>query len=193
MSDSTPSPTPDVATWLMIIDMQRIFGEPVSEWVTPGYASATAGIQRLLGAFESRVCLTRFLAPEQPTGVWIDYYEKWPFALDPVNAPLYELSEEFRSIAATTVDRTTFGKWDTETDRELGHPAEIVLGGVTTDCCVLSTALAAADAGVHVTVAADACAGVTKEDHQRALDAMALYRPLIDIAEVDSILASLAK
>jgi nicotinamidase-related amidase len=193
MSDSTPSPTPDVATWLMIIDMQRIFGEPVSEWVTPGYASATAGIQRLLGAFESRVCLTRFLAPEQPTGVWIDYYEKWPFALDPVNAPLYELSEEFRSIAATTVDRTTFGKWDTETDRELGHPTEIVLGGVTTDCCVLSTALAAADAGVHVTVAADACAGVTKEDHQRALDAMALYRPLIDIAEVDSILASLAK
>jgi nicotinamidase-related amidase len=193
MSDSTPSPTPDVATWLMIIDMQRIFGEPVSEWVTPGYASATAGIQRLLGAFESRVCLTRFLAPEQPTGVWIDYYEKWPFALDPVNAPLYELSEEFRSIAATTVDRTTFGKWDAETDRELGHPAEIVLGGVTTDCCVLSTALAAADAGVHVTVAADACAGLTKEDHQRALDAMALYRPLIDIAEVDSILASLAK
>jgi len=193
MSDSTPSPTPDVATWLMIIDMQRIFGEPVSEWVTPGYASATAGIQRLLGAFESRVCLTRFLAPEQPTGVWIDYYEKWPFALDPVNAPLYELSEEFRSLAATTVDRTTFGKWDAETDRALGHPAEIVLGGVTTDCCVLSTALAAADAGVHVTVAADACAGVTKEDHQRALDAMALYRPLIDIAEVDSILASLAK
>ena len=193
MSDSTPSPTPDVATWLMIIDMQRIFGEPVSEWVTPGYASATAGIQRLLGAFESRVCLTRFLAPEQPTGVWIDYYEKWPFALDPVNAPLYELSEEFRFIAATTVDRTTFGKWDAETDRALGHPAEIVLGGVTTDCCVLSTALAAADAGVHVTVAADACAGATKEDHQRALDAMALYRPLIDIAEVDSILASLAK
>jgi nicotinamidase-related amidase len=193
MSDRMPSPTPDMATWLMIIDMQRIFGEPVSEWVTPDYASASAGIQRLLGAFESRVCLTRFLAPEQPTGIWIDYYEKWPFALDPVNAPLYELSEEFRSIAATTVDRTTFGKWDAETDRELGHPAEIVLGGVTTDCCVLSTALAAADAGVHVTVAADACAGVTKEDHQRALDAMALYRPLIDIAEVDSILASLAK
>jgi nicotinamidase-related amidase len=67
-----------------------------------------------------------------------------------------------------------------------------VLAGVTTDCCVLSTALAAADAGVHVIVAADACAGVTEVDHQRALDAMALYSPLIDIAEVDSILASRA-
>jgi nicotinamidase-related amidase len=190
---SEPPPTGDVATWLMIIDMQRIFGEPISEWVTPGYASASAGIQRLMEAFESRVCFTRFLAPEQPTGVWIDYYEMWPFALDPANASLYELSEEFRSIPATTVDRTTFGKWDAETDRELGHPAELVLTGVTTDCCVLSTALAAADAGVHVIVAADACAGVTGEDHQRALDTMALYRPLIDIAEVDSILASRAR
>ena len=76
----------------MIIDMQRIFGEPSSDWATPGYASASAGIQRLLGAFESRVCLTRFLPPEQPPGAWITYYEKWPFALDPVNAPLYELS-----------------------------------------------------------------------------------------------------
>jgi nicotinamidase-related amidase len=193
MSDSVRSPTRDVATWLMNIDMQRIFGEPVSEWVTPEYASASAGIQRLLGAFESRVCFTRFVAPEQPTGVWIDYYKKWPFALDPANAPLYELTEEFRSIPATTVDRTTFGKWDAETDRELGHPAEIVLAGVTTDCCVISTALAAADAGVHVIVAADACAGVTGNDHQRALDIMALYTPLIDIAEVDSILASQAR
>jgi nicotinamidase-related amidase len=179
--------------WLMIIDMQRIFGEPSSEWATPGYGAAAAGIQRLLGGFDSRVCFTRFLPPDPPTGVWITYYEKWPFALDPVNAPLYQLSEEFVSIPTTTVDRTTFGKWDAETDRLLGHPQELVLAGVTTDCCVLSTALPACDAGVHVTVVADACAGVTGQDHQRALDAMELYSPMIDVADVDSVLASLAK
>jgi nicotinamidase-related amidase len=194
MTGNMPSPSRDAAErWLMIIDMQRIFGEPISEWATPDYASAAAGIRRLLGAFESRVCFTRFLPPEQPTGVWIAYYEQWPFALDPRNAPLYELSDEFASIAATTVDRTTFGKWDAETDRALGHPGEIVLAGVTTDCCVLSTALAAADAGVHVMVAADACVGVTEADHKRALDTMALYSPLIDIAEVDTILGSRAR
>jgi nicotinamidase-related amidase len=176
--------------WLMIIDMQRIFAEPPSEWATPGYPAASAGVQRLLGGFESRICFTRFLPPEQPTGIWIAYYEKWPFALDPVNAPLYELSEEFVSVPATIIDRSTFGKWDAETDKVLGHPNEIVLAGVTTDCCVLSTALAAADAGVHVTVAADACAGVTVADHQRALDVMALYSPMIDVAEVDAVLAS---
>jgi len=177
----------------MIIDMQRIFSEPSSEWATPGYAAASAGIQRLLGRFESRVCITRFLAPDPPTGAWITYYEKWPFALDPVNAPLYELSDEFISVPATMVDRTTFGKWDAETDRLLEHPQEIVLAGVTTDCCVLSTALPACDAGVHVTVVADACAGVTQNDHQRALDAMTLYSPMIDVADVDTVLVSLVK
>jgi nicotinamidase-related amidase len=179
-------------TWLMIIDMQRIFGEPSSEWATPGYAAVSAEIQRLLGTFESRICFTRFLPPDPPTGVWITYYEKWPFALDPANAPLYELSDEFVSVPATVVDRTTFGKWDADVDRMLGHPQEIVLTGVTTDCCVLSTALPACDAGVHVTVVADACAGVTQHDHQRALDAMALYSPMIDVADVDTVLASLA-
>jgi nicotinamidase-related amidase len=194
MSLTTQPPARNAADpWLMIIDMQRIFGEPSSEWATPGYAAASAGIQRLLGGFESRVCLTRFLAPDVPTGVWITYYEKWPFALDPVNAPLYELSEEFISVPATMIERTTFGKWDAETDRLLGHPQEIVLAGVTTDCCVLSTALPACDAGVHVTVVADACAGVTEADHQRALDAMELYSPMIDVADVDSVLVSLGK
>jgi nicotinamidase-related amidase len=194
MSTSMPAALEDAAgRWLMIIDMQRIFGETSSEWATPGYASASAGIQRLLGAFQSRVCLTRFLPPDQPSGAWITYYEKWPFALDPMNAPLYELSEEFISIPAPIIDRTTFGKWDAESGQMLGDPDAIVLAGVTTDCCVLSTALAAADAGVHVTVAADACAGVTEADHRRALDAMTLYSPMIDVAQVDNILASLAR
>ena len=71
MSENMPEQFVNATSrWLMIIDMQRIFAEPSSEWVTPGYAAASAGIQRLLGAFESRVCLTRFLPPDQPTGAW---------------------------------------------------------------------------------------------------------------------------
>jgi nicotinamidase-related amidase len=194
MSQGMPAPFENAAgRQLMIIDMQRIFSEPSSEWATPDYASASVGIQRLMDAFESRLCFTRFLPPDRPLGAWITYYETWPFALDPVNAPLYDLTQEFASIPATIIDRTTFGKWDAEAGRALGHPDAIVLAGVTTDCCVLSTALAAADAGVHVTVAADACAGLTETDHQRALDAMTLYRPMIDVAQVDTILASAAR
>jgi nicotinamidase-related amidase len=67
----------------------------------------------------------------------------------------------------------------------------MVLTGVSTDCCVISTALAAADAGVAVRVVSDACAGISENDHQRALDAMALYAPLIEITSVDAVLESL--
>jgi nicotinamidase-related amidase len=66
----------------------------------------------------------------------------------------------------------------------------MVLTGVSTDCCVLATAVAAADAGVHVKVVADACAGITDADHQRALDVMALFAPMIEITTVEQILAS---
>ncbi len=62
------------------------------------------------------------------------------------------------------------------------HP-HLVLTGVSTDCCVLSTALAAADAGATVTVVADACAGASDEDHERALAAMRLYAPLITVVD----------
>ena len=47
-----------------------------------------------------------------------------------------------------------------------------MLAGVATDCCVLSTALAAADAGCLVEVVADACAGSSDEAHERALEAV---------------------
>jgi nicotinamidase-related amidase len=54
---------------------------------------------------------------------------------------------------------------------------------------VLATALAAADDGIQVTVATDACSGATTADHQRALDAMALFAPMIRLATVEEILA----
>jgi nicotinamidase-related amidase len=183
--------SPASAPWLMIIDMQRIFGEPASEWFTPGFASASVGARRLLEGFGERVCVSRFLPLDPPTGAWVPYYQQWPFALDPANAGLYDLMPEFAGTLRCVIDRTTFGKWDADADDALDHPGEIVLAGVSTDCCVLSTALAAADAGVRVRVAADACAGVSAADHQRALDAMALYAPLIEITSVDAVLGSL--
>jgi len=180
------------AAWLVVIDMQRIFGEPSSAWFTPRFAEASAAIQRLRPSFSERTVFTRFLAPERPVGAWVPYYEDWSFALDPANAALYELMPEFRASDGPVIDRTTFGKWDVETHAAIGGSHEIVLVGVSTDCCVISTALAAADAGVHVRVVADACAGVSDSDHERALGAMALYAPLIEVTTVADVLASVS-
>lgn len=188
---TAPSSPGEQTVWLVVIDMQRIFGEPTSAWFTPRYARASAGAVRLRDAFGARVARTRFVAPATPTGAWIPYYERWPFAVDPASSSLYDLMPEFASGGGVVIDRTTFGKWDERTRVSLGGATEIVLAGVSTDCCVLSTAVAAADDGVHVRVAADACAGASDADHRRALDAMALYAPLIELTTVDAVLAGL--
>ena len=177
--------------WLLAIDMQVVFGDLSSPWCTPEYPRASAAIERLLPAFGDRAVFTRFVAPAEPRGAWVEYYEQWPFALVPDADPLYALTPPFAAAAPHIETRQTFGKWDARLARALGGTAEIVLTGVSTDCCVISTALAAADAGVHVRLAIDACAGASAADHQRALDAMALYAPLIELTTVDEVLAPL--
>jgi nicotinamidase-related amidase len=180
------------ACWLLAIDMQAVFGDGSSPWCAPEYARASAGIQRLLPAFGDRAVFTRYVAPVQPRGAWVAYFEMWPFALVPDDDALYALTPPFAAAAPHVETRTTFGKWDAQLAAALDHTDEIVLAGVSTDCCVISTALAAADAGVHVRLAVDACAGASALDHQRAVDAMALYAPLIEVTSVDEVLASLS-
>ena len=174
---------------LVVIDMQVVFGDPTSQWFTPGYPAIEPTVARLVEAFDDRVVFTRFVAPETPTGAWIPYYQLWPFALVPADDPLYELMPAMDRAGKAVVTETTFGKWSADLVRAMGGSDELVLVGVSTDCCVLSTALAAADAGVHVRVVQDACAGLTEADHQRALDAMALYGPLIEVVDAASVLA----
>jgi len=202
---------PDDA-WLVAIDLQRVFTGD-SPWAAPRYDEAAAGTARLLPRFAGRTVLTRFVAPARPAGAWVPYYRDWPFALVPDGDPLYALTEPFAAAAAGSapaaprsaspssgsaagsasasasdgrlpvVTEPTFGKWGSALRAVVGEHPHLVLTGVSTDCCVLSTALAAADAGATVTVVADACAGATDADHERALDAMRLYAPLITVVE----------
>ncbi|WJX99208.1 cysteine hydrolase [Curtobacterium sp. 458] len=172
--------------WLVVVDMQEVFtGE--SPWAAPRYAHAGMAIEHLLPRFTGRTVFTRFVAPERPEGAWVPYYRDWPFALVPDADPLYALTEPFATAAADrgdpVVTEPTFGKWGTGLQAVVGDHPHLVLTGVSTDCCVLSTALAAADAGATVTVVADACAGASDEDHERALAAMRLYAPLITVVD----------
>ncbi|MFJ4201192.1 cysteine hydrolase family protein [Streptomyces sviceus] len=173
---------------LAVIDMQRVFAEPDSPWAAPRYAEAAAGVRRLLPAFAERVTFTRFVAPGEPTGAWRAYYAQWPFALQPPNAPLWRLTDEFADRAPHVMDATTFGKWTPELAARVRPEGRLVLAGVSTDCCLLSTALAAADAGVETLVVSDACAGADDASHTRALDVMELYGPLIRVVTVNQLI-----
>jgi len=171
---------------LCVIDAQHVFADPDSPWGAPRFAEVQPAIRRLTRAFAGRVVHTRFVAPAHPTGAWVPYYAQFPFALQPPDAPLYALVDD--PGGDPVVESATFGKWGPELAALVGE-GPLVLAGVSTDCCVLSTALPAADAGVPVQVVTDACAGATDPDHDRALAAMALFAPLITLTTTDAVLA----
>lgn len=170
---------------LVVIDMQRVFGDPSSPWCAPRFGAVVEPVSRLVAQHADDVVFTRFVAPARPAGAWVEYYREFPFALQPPDAPLYDLVDAY--AGRPTLDATTFGKWGPDlADRVHG---ELVVAGVSTDCCVISTVLAAADAGVRVRVVADACAGADDTSHTRALDVMALFAPLVEITDTASVLA----
>jgi nicotinamidase-related amidase len=166
--------------WLAVIDMQRVFADADSPWVVPRFAEIVSPIQRLVKGFRPRVIFTRFLAPQVPEGAWRNYYALWPFALQPPGARIYELVDEFAGEPGPTVDATTFSKWGPELSARIGA-GPLLLAGVLTDCCVLSTALAAADAGTPVQVVGDACTGIDDDSHAKALHILQLYSPLVEV------------
>lgn len=178
---SRPEPAPD--EWLVVIDPQTVFASPeVSPWGSPLWRAALPHIERLVMAYgRERTILTRFVADPTLGGSWDPYYREWPFALVPCDDPLYAVVTELRDAAAHVVTEPTFGKWAPTLQRIVGPRPRLALAGVSTDCCVIATALPAADAGATVRVVADACAGSTPENHDRALAAMALFGPQITI------------
>ncbi|WP_375476237.1 cysteine hydrolase family protein [uncultured Jatrophihabitans sp.] len=160
--------------------MQHVFGDEASEWRTPRFGEIVPRIARLAQACAPRVSCTRFVAPSEPAGAWRAYYRQFPFARQPPDAPLYQLVQEFAQFAENAVSLPTFGKWGGELAARVGGD-DLLLAGVSTDCCVISTALAAADAGVRVRVVADACAGASDASHADALAVLRLYAPLIEV------------
>ena len=168
--------------WLLVIDPQRIFADAESPWGSPMFPSIVDPVRRLADDFRGRVILTRWVAPRPAVGSWSAYLQEWPFADLSADDRLFDVVEELSGLDAQVMSATTFGKWGSDLQAITGPTPRLVLTGVSTDCCVVSTALAAADAGATLTVVTDACAGSTPENHQRALDVMALYPPQITLA-----------
>ena len=189
---ATLRPAPPLAparTVLAVIDMQNVFGEPGSPWLTPRFADVVEPVRRLTRAFGPATVLTRFVAPDTPQGSWVPYYEEWSFALQPPDAPLWDVVPQLEDAVAQAeqaghvVTAPTFSKW-AGLRPLVGPGGRQVLCGVSTDCCVISTALAAADDGIEVVVVADACAGVDDDSHAKALHVMGLYAALVRVVDL---------
>lgn len=175
--------------WLVVIDPQRIFAAPDSPWGSPMFDAILDPVRRLAAAAGQRTVVTRWVAPDPAHGSWAAYLEAWPFADVPPDDRLFDVVDELQDLTSTIVTAPTFGKWGPALAEVTGPTPHLVLAGVSTDCCVISTALAAADAGATVTIVSDACAGSTPANHQSALDVMALFPPQITIATAAEVLA----
>ncbi|QAY61382.1 cysteine hydrolase [Microbacterium protaetiae] len=180
--------------WLVVIDPQNIFASPESAWGSPFFAEAMTKIHSLAEAFGPRVVVTRWLPTADRATAWGDYFAAWPFADVPADDPLYGLVRDAAGLSPrATLDLPTFGKWGPELAAITGPAPHLVLCGVSTDCCVISTALPAADAGAHVRIVADACAGSTAENQAAALHVLGLYPPQITVTDTAAVLAALTR
>ena len=174
--------------WLVVIDPQRIFASPDSDWGSPMFAGIVEPVRRLAAAAGERTVVTRWVPAADPRGSWAAYMQAWPFADVPEGDPLLDLVPEVEGLASEVVSLPTFGKWGPALEQVTGPVPHLVLAGVSTDCCVVSTALAAADAGATITVVTDACAGSTPENHEAAMHVMSLYPPQITLATTEEVL-----
>lgn len=172
---------------LVVVDMQRVFADSDSPWCVPGFDTLKAPIARLLTAFGERTVATRFMPPDVPTGSWQQYYREWSFIQQPGAAPLLELAWPW-SGNHRPIDKPTFSAYGQELKVLIRARTAntLVLCGVSTECCVLATALAAADDGMAIRIVRDACASVDMATHEAALHvALAGFSPLITLSTVD--------
>ena len=168
--------------WLLVVDLQPAFSHPNSPWFTASLADTAPAVTELVALYGERVLFTRFVPPARPGGSWVRYYERWPFALDPANAWLWALDAPWAD--RPSVASHTFSKWLPAVSARFGPDASVALCGVSTDCCVLTTALAAVDDGAAVRVVADACAAKTPALHARALALLAGRAPQLTVTTV---------
>ncbi|MDQ0260582.1 nicotinamidase-related amidase [Sinomonas atrocyanea] len=171
----------------MVVDMQRAFRGKTA-WHVPRFDEAAAGIAKLSEASWIPPVYTRFVRDEAEAGSWSAYYARWS------EMRLASGSEEWALAVplppgATVLDAPTFSKWGPELASAIPEGERMLLAGVATDCCVLSTALAAVDAGRYVTVVSDACAGASDDAHEQALALMQMLSPMCETTTVADLLA----
>lgn len=187
----TLSPAAPDEPWLVLIDLQVGFADPVrSPWGLQFFPDILPSVKWLIETHAPRVVVTRFVPPlgdEKPEGAWVDYYERNNFALLESNRDLWDLVPEVAGWIkelvpdAPVVDAPTFSKWNADLQAAVKGSRSLVMAGVSTDCCVLMTALAAADAGCHVRVVAEGCAASNPVTQANALAILDGYAPLISV------------
>lgn len=149
---------------ILVIDMQNVYlaGEP---WACLDTEGAAENIVRIVRRAKeelspSQVIFTKYIAPEHPAGAWKDYNRAYAdINADPyLNAMLPSIQDI--SEGHPVFEKSTYSAVSVPAIRDAAIRSErLVLTGVVSECCVLSTAFAAIDLGCHVLWLYDAVSG----------------------------------
>ena len=153
---------------LLVIDMQNAYTAD-GPWTCPNMARATEQIIALIesGRF-SEVVFTRFNAPQDPVGTWKDYNvinrevneDEWMNEMVPELAPYLT---QYSVFSKSTYSSMTVPEIREAAAQCTARGGSVVLTGVVSECCVLSTAFEAIDLGCPVIYITDACAGCSDD------------------------------
>lgn len=183
----------------VVIDIQRLFAES-TPWQVMDMPSIVPCCTQLIRHNPARTVFARFITPTVPeaaVGRWQDYYLHWrDVALDRMCPDLLDVLPQLTQLAPTApvLDKTGYSVFsNTEFDLMLEKQGieSLLLSGVETDVCVLSTALAAVDRGLRVIIVNDAVTSGSPEGHSAALEIIRLrFDQQIETASTAEVLAA---
>lgn len=181
----------------MVVDMQELFRSH-PDWGSASLTSLVAPIKRLLAARPDSAYFSRFIPPhesEYAVGAWQRYYRRWDrVTLARMDPALVEIIEELRPWAQRLVDKTGYSALGNPEFRRIvgtGPDHCLILSGVETDVCVLSTVMEAMDLGLRVVLAVDAVGSSSAECHDSALRILhERFDEQVELATVDEIIAA---
>ena len=157
---------------LVVVDMQKDFVDGAL-----GTAEAVAivpAVKELIEGFDGQVYFTRDTHFENYMSTEEGKHLPVPHCIKGTNG--WQIVPELDALRTTeAIDKLTFGSKELiSLLADQKNVESITLCGLCTDICVISNALLikAYYPEIPLYVVADACAGVTPESHQNALDAM---------------------
>jgi nicotinamidase-related amidase len=181
----------------MVVDMQELFRSH-PDWGSASLTSLVAPIRRLLAARPERAYFSRFITPHESghaAGAWQRYYRRWDrVTLARMDPTLLDIIEELKPWAHRLVDKTGYSALGNAEFRRVagaGPDHCLILTGVETDVCVLSTVMEAMDLGLRVVLAVDAVGSSSAGCHDSALQILhERFDEQVELASVDDIIAA---
>lgn len=157
---------------ILVTDMQKVYlkGE---KWACKNIDSALENIIKLLNKCECEVIFTAFLPPKSPLGQWKTYnLVNADVNSSPKKSEIIDKLKPYTELYPL-VFKDRYSSLSNEKVREaayntINNNGRVVLTGVVSECCVLSTAMAAIDMGCKVIYLNDAVAGSNKESEKAA-------------------------